>query len=257
MATIRVHTTQNVTLEYEVASIGDRIVATLIDYLVLLAWGVLMGTIVYALAKGADGVSRHTNYSNPAEVIALAIVIVIGIIMVAPFLFYNLLCEVFLNGQSIGKKARDLRVIRLDGTTPTLGAYFLRWLLRLVEFSFGYGLIAVIAIAASGKGQRLGDMAAGTSVIRLKARPGALPDLGSLTVPAGYQPVFPQAANLSDHDVTLLRQLMSRSLQQDNYSLLNETATKIKELLHVQSDMSDEAFLRTVLRDHAHGVATS
>jgi hypothetical protein len=51
--------------------------------------------------------------------------------------------------------------------------------------------------------------------------------------------------------------LLGRSLQQENYVLLNETATKIKQLLHVQTDMSDEAFLRTVLRDHAHIVATN
>jgi hypothetical protein len=116
-------------------------------------------------------------------------------------------------------------------------------------------LVAIITIAVNGKGQRLGDMAAGTTVVSTKTPTDVLPDLGAALPLEEYQPVFPQAVDLSDHDVALLRQLLSRSLQQGNYVLLNETATKIKQLLHVQSNLSDEDFLRTVLRDHAHIVA--
>ena len=96
---------------------------------------------------------------------------------------------------------------------------------------------------------------AGTTVISLKPRAEALDTLGTALPPEGYQPVFGQAADLSDHDVALLRQLLSRGLRQDNYVLLNETAVKIKSLLHVESDLSDEDILRTVLRDHAHLVS--
>jgi uncharacterized RDD family membrane protein YckC len=243
MATIRVHTPQNVTLEYEVGSLGNRIVAAILDNLILFAY---MGA-VGGLAVWLGG--RLTMYSP--------LLWVAGLLIGIPYVFYNLACEVFLNGQSLGKKAMSLRVMRLDGTAPRLGDYFLRWLLRIVDTSLPGigGLVAIITIAASGKGQRLGDMAAGTTVISLKPRAEALGTLTTPLPPEGYQPVFPQAADLSDHDVALLRQLLGRSLQQENYVLLNETATKIKQLLHVQSELSDEAFLRTVLRDHAHLVA--
>jgi uncharacterized RDD family membrane protein YckC len=243
MATIRVHTPQNVTLEYEVGSLGNRIVAAILDNLILFAY---MGA-VGGLAVWLGG--RLTIYSP--------VLWVAGLLMSIPYVFYNLACEVFLNGQSLGKKAMNLRVMRLDGTAPRLGDYFLRWLLRIVDTSLPGigGLVAIITIAVSGKGQRLGDMAAGTTVISLKPRAEALGTLTTPLPPEGYQPVFPQAADLSDHDVALLRQLLGRSLQQENYVLLNETATKIKQLLHVQSELSDEAFLRTVLRDHAHLVA--
>lgn len=254
MATIRIHTTQNVTLEYEVASLGDRIVATLLDYLVLLAWGVLWGVIIGAIAASNHD-SRAINYHDTAELIGVAVAVLLGILIVAPVIFYFLLSEVFFNGQTLGKKARDLRVVRLDGTAPRFGDYLLRWLLRLVDFGFGGGVVAVVAIAVSGKGQRLGDMAAGTSVISLRPRPEGLADLPSPAALAGYQPVFPQAADLSDHDMALLRQLLSRSIKQGNYLLLNETANKIKQLLGVHTDLPDEAFLRTVLRDHTYLVA--
>jgi uncharacterized RDD family membrane protein YckC len=254
MATIRIHTTQNVTLEYEVASIGDRIVATLIDYLILLAWGVLWGFIVVAIAKsGSD--NQPINYHNWAELVGVAIAVLLGVVIVGPFIFYFLLSEILFNGQTLGKKARNLRVVRLDGTAPRVGDYLLRWLLRLVDFGFGGGIIAILVIAASGKGQRLGDLAAGTSVINLRPRPAPLTDLPSPAALAGYQPVFPQAADLSDHDVALLRQLLSRSLKQGNQMLLHETATKIKQLIGVHSDLPNEEFLRTVLRDHAYLLA--
>jgi uncharacterized RDD family membrane protein YckC len=243
MATIRVHTTQNVTLEYETGSLGNRIVAAILDNLILIAYA----ATVFGLAIWLGG--RLTMY-NP-------LMWLVGLLIGIPYVFYNLACEVLFNGQSLGKKAMQLRVMRLDGTAPRLGDYFLRWLLRIVDTSLPGigGLVAIITIAANGKGQRLGDIAAGTTVISLKPRAEELTNLTTALPPEGYQPVFPQVVDLSDHDIALLRQLLNRGLQQENYVLLNETATKIKQLLHVQSDMSDEAFLRTVLRDHAHLVA--
>jgi len=248
MATIRVHTTQNVTLEYQVASIGDRIVATLIDTLVLLAYGAVWVGLFVWVGAGSDQ-AKHTawNWNDASNIVAAFIIFLI----LSPFVFYNLLCEVFFNGQTVGKKARHLRVVRLDGTAPRVGNYLLRWLLRPVDMFF-YGAVAMITIAANGRGQRLGDLAAGTSVINLRAQAAPLPAAATLAVPVGYQPVFPQAAALADHDAALLHRLLARTLTPENYGVLHEAATKTKALLHIQTDLDDEAFLRTVLRDHAH-----
>ena len=234
MATIRVHTTQNVTLAYEVASVGDRIAASLLDYLLYFVWALLVSTVADKLNSG-----WLTWYS-----------------ILLPTVFYQLACEVFFNGQSIGKKARDIRVMRLDGTPARLGDYFLRWLLRPLEIVLTLGSMAAVTILANGKGQRLGDLLAGTTVlsVRPRARRLLVPEDA---VPAGYQPVFGQATQLSDRDVALLRQLLSRSLQQGNFLVLHETALKIKQLLGVHSDLGDEVFLRTVLRDHAHLAAAA
>ncbi len=250
MATIRVQTTQNVTLEYEVASVGDRIVAALLDYLILFAYGVLLTMLARSLADGSSTADSSINYRDPAELLGVLIIILIC----APFFVYFLVCEIFFNGQTLGKKARHLRVMRLDGTPARLGDYFLRWLLRPVEIISALGGLAVVTILLNGRGQRLGDVLAGTSVLSLK--PGASQLLApEAAAPAGYQPVFEQAGQLTDHDAFLVRQLLSRSLQRGNYLILHETALKVKQLLAVQSDLSDEAFLRTVLRDHTHLVA--
>ncbi|UOQ72020.1 RDD family protein [Hymenobacter cellulosilyticus] len=235
MSTIRVQTTQNVTLEYEVASVGERIVANIIDTLILIGWGVAWVLLFTALGIKEAGM-------------AAAVALVVGL----PFIFYHLACEVLFNGQSLGKKARHIKVIRLDGTPPRIGDYLLRWVLRIVDMGFMSGLIAVIVILTNGKGQRIGDLAAGTCVVSTRPRQ----DAGSLLAPAltdaNYVVVFPQAALLADHDVATIRQLLAKGLERDNYVFINEVANRVKEVTGVQTDLNDEAFLRTILRDHAH-----
>ncbi len=239
MATIRVQTAQNVSLEYEIASLGERIVAAIIDNVVLIAW---IGAC-FAL---------FTLLGIRSSLLSGFLFVVAG----TPYVFYNLVCEVFFNGQSIGKKARNIRVIRLDGTAPGLGDYLLRWLLRLVDTGLPLigGLVAIITIAASRRGQRLGDMAAGTTVVSVRShpeyalRPAALdPDHR-----ASYQVVFPQAALLADHDVALVRHLVQQARARQQFDLLHEVANKVKTLTGIQTDLQDGPFLQTVLRDHEH-----
>ena len=241
MATIRVHTAQNVTLEYEVASLGDRLVAAIIDNLILGAWLIACALIVFNVLKMGRGEAGN-----------ITAVVVLGVLVGIPYVFYNLICEVFFNGQSIGKKARDIRVMRLDGTAPRLGDYLLRWLLRIVDTGLPVvgGFVAMLTILLNGKGQRLGDLAAGTTVIKLRrlaSQNAALPVL-----PEGYQVVFPQAALLADHDLALVRQLVQQAAVRKDHALLNEVANKVKALTGIQTALPDESFLQTVLRDHAY-----
>lgn len=240
MSTIRIQTTQNVSLEYEVASVGDRIVAAIIDYLVLFAWIVACG-LVMALVGGTG-----SRLSTPFIVV---LIIVAGI----PYVFYDLASEIFFNGQSIGKKARHIKVMRLNGTQPQLGDYLLRWLLRLVDMSLPLvgPLVAIITILVNGRGQRLGDMAAGTTVVSTRPRQAA-GALAPIVTSPDYVVVFPQADQLADHDVATIRQLLQKGLEHDNFVLLNEVANKVKALTSIYTDLPDEAFLRTIIRDHAH-----
>ncbi|MDF7813561.1 RDD family protein [Hymenobacter sp. YC55] len=234
MSTIRVQTTQNVSLEYEVASVGERILAAIIDNLILIAWIVAWVLLFSSLQLQGD--TR-----------LVILVLLVGL----PVVFYHLVCEVFFNGQSLGKKARHIKVIRLDGTQPSLGDYLLRWVLRIVDTGFMSGLIAVIVVASNGRGQRLGDLAAGTSVVSTRPRQSVGP-LAPVMTSDDYVVVFPQAAQLADHDVATIRQLVSKGLEHKNYLLLNEVANKVKDLTGVHTELPDEAFLRTILRDHAH-----
>ena len=242
MPSIRVHTAQNVTLEYEIASLGDRIVAAIIDYVILIAWAMLCAMLVVAPLVS----SGRTSESGLGF-----LVILLGFLAYAPLVFYNLVCEVFFNGQSIGKKARNIKVMRLDGTAPSIGDYLLRWLLRIIDLQFA-GMVAIICIAATQRGQRLGDLAAGTTVVKVRPNAGFETTLGGLSSIAGYQVVFPQVAALADHDVALVRQLLQQASARGNYEVLNQIANKVKTLTGIRTDLQDEPFLKTVLRDYAH-----
>ena len=92
MATIRVHTAQNVTLEYEVASLGDRLVAAVLDNVLLVAWALACALVVFNVLNMGRGGARN--------VMAL---VLLGVLVGVPYVFYNLICEVAFNGQSLGK----------------------------------------------------------------------------------------------------------------------------------------------------------
>lgn len=230
MDKLTIETTQNVSIEYEIGSLGDRIVATIIDWLIILGYYIFI-ILVFGVMIGGNTLSF----------------IAIFFLVVLPAFLYPLLCETFMNGQSFGKRARKIKVIRIDGRQATFGNYLIRWLIGLVEVNF-YGIIALITIVLNGKGQRLGDIAAGTAVIKIKARE-SIDNTAFENVDDSYVPVFPQAASLSDTDIALVRQVLKVDDPENYYIIKAKLVDKIKSVLNIESDLSHEAFLETILKD--------
>lgn len=225
MDKINVETSQNVAIEYEIASVGDRILATLLD-------GLIMGGVTLIL------VTLTAAIDSPSFMF-----VIIGL----PIMFYTLLCEIFMSGQTLGKRARNIKVIRVDGGQPSLGNYLLRWLLRLIEV-VPYGIIAVITIIINGKGQRLGDIAAGTAVIKLRVKQKN--KLQELAKPGeDYVPVFQEAADLSDRDVELIAKVLQGKDIEGQYHLVEKLTDKLKQTLNVESKLTPHDFLLTLLKD--------
>jgi len=119
MQKIQIETSQNVTIEYELASIGDRVVAQLLDFLILSGYMIGLVLLMYLL-NSAGGFFGGIAF---------------WIILYLPVFFYDLLLETFLNGQSFGKKIRKIKVVKVDGSQPTFISYFLRWILKTVDVS--------------------------------------------------------------------------------------------------------------------------
>ena len=231
MQSIEVLTSQNVRIKYKIASLGDRIVAYLIDGLILIAYLFIM---IYSLIQ-AEILSPY-----PYVIVAL------------PFLFYHLLCEIFMEGQSVGKRQMRIKVIKLDGSRPGFGAYLLRWLLRPIDNSF-YGGVAMVTISFSGKGQRLGDLAAGTSVIKLS------PPAGNLTSSPlhhsfddSYEVVYQEVSRLNDHDIDLIDQALDYNRKEGNPGPANLLAQKLAEKMGVKLNEPQIKFLYTVKKDYMH-----
>ncbi len=233
MQNIRIQTTQNVVIEYQPASVGDRIIANLFDGLIVWAYVI---TIIIIVSK----LNWNPSFAG-------------WIILLIPFIFYHLLCEIFMDGQTLGKRQTKIKVVKLDGTQPTVGSYLLRWLLRIIDVTISSGAIAVVTIAAGGKGQRLGDMAAGTTVVSLRRRVG-LEDTRLPVLEEDYSPVYPQAALLSDRDIGIIKEALHiyANSSTPDPALIEVLTKKVKELLGVEVPVSPLTFLRTVLYDHTY-----
>lgn len=223
---ISVETTQNIDIEFKIASVGDRILAHIIDILILFAYFLFAGYVI-------------KDTYPPVYIFILFFYI--------PLLFYHFLCEVFLGGQSIGKKARKIKVIKLDGSRPSVVDYFARWLLGLVEISMTGGVVALITIIISDKSQRLGDMLGKTTVIKLE-------DTIFVSTDESHTPVFPQARYLTDEDANMIREVLAKNNGPSKSYPVIDAANKLKKIymqkLNIKSDLSSIEFLSTLLVDY-------
>lgn len=143
MQTVKITTSQNIDIDYEVAGLGERVLARIVDI------GVFTG-ITYALYFVCIFFFLSTFDGHQAGGVPTAL-IVIGIIYAIVITFYDLVAEIFFDGQSIGKYAIKIRVVNINGARPTVGQYLLRWVFRLLDFGLTLGIGALISVAVSEK----------------------------------------------------------------------------------------------------------
>ena len=240
MQTIEIQTAQNVNIEYPVASIGDRVVAGIIDQLIMV--GYLIAIIFF-----------YIWLLNVTEGSAIYFPVAYFVILFLPLFFYHLLCETFLNGQSFGKKIMKMRVVKLDGSQAGIGSYFLRWILAPIDIYFTYGSVGLITMLISGKGQRLGDLAANTTVVKLKTE-AKLDDTILQATPVNYEVKFPEVSNLSDKDISVVKEVLDLNYKQPDVvvyeKILHKTKEAIENKIGVNSNMHPITFLDTVLKDY-------
>jgi uncharacterized RDD family membrane protein YckC len=228
MQKISVQTTQNVRIEYVLAGIGDRILAYLIDLLIIVAYVTVLGLLFAAFSV------------EPS----LTVVILLAL----PAFMYHLLCEALLDGQSVGKRQMKIKVVKLDGSSPGLGAYLMRWILRLIDMNIFGGGIAVLCIAITTRDQRLGDLAAGTTVVKVKKQETT----PVFATDEDYQPTFQEVTRLTDADIDTIQRVIKAHRDSGNTEPVWATAQRVQLALGVQSDMRPLQFLFTVVRDYKH-----
>lgn len=234
MQTITVHTTQNIDIDYEIAGIGERILALLIDYAIFFAFYIL--GIIVAI--------------NGLEGIGLKIYIIIVVLI---FAFYDLVCEIFLNGQSLGKRILKIKVISLDGNRPTFGQYLIRWVLRLVDFPLTAYLGALVSAIITDNGQRIGDIAAGTAMVRTHPRT-QMDNLVFRPSEDSYVPVFKEVSQLTDNDINLIADVLHNYMRTRNSMIVYNMARRIMDHLQIAlpPGMNDMQFLETIIKDYSH-----
>jgi uncharacterized RDD family membrane protein YckC len=237
MSNVSITTSQNVDIEYEIANIGDRILALLLDYLIIFGYYLAMGVLVYFLNQ-AGMVPGFVFYI---------------IVFAVPVFLYDLICEIFLNGQSLGKRIKRIKVVRLDGSQPSVWDYVIRWMFRLIDVGIFTGAVAIITIAINGKGQRLGDIAAGTTVVRIKKSAG-FQDTIFAKIEENYKPRFPEAAKLDAETAGVIKEVLNsaESIKSKKVfvDLSKKTKKAVEKKLGISSRIEPVQFLTTILKDY-------
>ena len=227
MSQINIVTAQNVVLKVELANIGDRFLASIIDFLIKFGITLIAGFI-------------------KTELDDTFVTFMVGVLMAITWVFYTLIFEQFMDGQTPGKRSRKIQVARLDGAPLTFGNLLLRWVLRIADF---FSFIGLWMIVGTEKHQRLGDLAAGTVLVSTRQRV-TLGDTFYNEVGPGYVPTYPEAERLTSREAEILQEVFMEYRQNDKYEMVTLAADKEKELLQVHTYKDDLTFLKTVLMDY-------
>lgn len=234
MAETKIITSQYVRIDQIPAGVGERIFARILDHLVM---------ILYLV-----GLFYLMDYLNLDSVNA-TFALVCPFVLFLPVVFYSFLWEILNRGRSPGKMVFGTRVVMRDGTTPTIGAYFMRWLLLIVD---SWGWIGIVVILLNKNNQRLGDLAAGTMVIKEKDYRRIHVSLDEFNyLSRNYRPVFPQAENLSLEQVHTINETLMRK-DANRLQRIVMLSAKAKEFLKITPLVDDETFLRTLTRDYQY-----
>jgi uncharacterized RDD family membrane protein YckC len=232
MDNFQIETAQNITIHQNVAHITTRIGSYLLDLVIIISYSIVL-IFVMSWLNLKFGMQQWA----------------ISLILSLPILFYSLIFETLWNGQTPGKWVNKTRVVKLDGSKPTLGSYLLRWLMRVIDIQMATGSVAILTILLNGKGQRLGDIAAGTTIISEKKRV-TLQEVLLTDAPEDYTPTFPQVTLLSDTDAQTIKKLFNNALLKRKHAIILKLHLRVVEITGIKTDLKPIDFLKIVLTDY-------
>lgn len=234
MNNLQINTTQNVNLNYTIVSIGERILAFFIDAFILYLYSILVNLVGDTIGYMYD--DRWTQRGLVA-------------LIFLPAMFYSLLMHIIFNGRTVGKMLLKMRVVKVDGSPVHWSNYLVRWMLRLVDIWLFVGSIGILTILFSDKKQRLGDAAAGTVVISTKNKTTVSHTILE-NVEETYVPIFTNVTLLSDKDIRLIKETFNIARRSNDFKTLKALRVKVDSILQTNSELYDNQFLETVLKDY-------
>ena len=232
--TLDVRTPESIAFSYELAGIGSRFLAVAID--LLLQIGILIALLWGFALVAPHGQGRITFVHNVVVGLTIFVVFVI-------FFGYFIIFEAMWNGQTPGKRALGLRVVR-DGGYPIDGsASLVRNLIRVGEMMFGFYAISAISALVSPENKRLGDIAAGTIVVR----EAKMQSPASMLREIREEPVYAATAYASGEERALVKRFLERRDSLDprrRAELAHQIAERIRPRLPTEMQrLGDEALL--------------
>ena len=200
--TVDVETPELVVLTYSIAGIGSRAMAAITDLLLVVAAFIVLG-IVLVLVRATGGFAGFTLSGSWG----------IALLIIGQFALlwgYYVLFEGLMDGQTPGKRLHRIRVVREGGYSVTFGTSAVRNLIRVIDMQplFFY-LVGMISVVATRRGRRLGDIVAGTIVVREDAR-SAAPSAPSAPAKATREQAAALHTQLSEDEYAVLGRFVER-----------------------------------------------
>jgi hypothetical protein len=148
-----------------------------------------------------------------------------------------------------------LKVKRINGNEIGFTEAATRWLMRIVDIFVCAGALAALLISSTERSQRLGDILAGTIVIRqVPGRSLSLENLLKINTVANYTPRFPEVQKLREEDVVLIKQTLVRYNKYNNWAhkkAVTQLVKKLESMLEISAGKQKESdFLRTLIKDY-------
>lgn len=222
---ITIRTARNVEIEYILAGLGDRVLAKVIDTIIIIGYAFLL----ILLFSSFD--SFYPFF-----------------ILFLPAIFYSFLFERFNNGQTPGKNIVQIKVVALNGENVTTSMYFIRWLFLLIDLRLVTGVIGMISILASENAQRLGDIVAGTTVISLKPKK-SIKETVYRRINTDYRPKYENAKKMTDKDIQTLQQVLKTHAIHKG-SLIQMAANQVADHYDIEPIEDARIFLNTIINDY-------
>jgi len=238
MEKIKIPTSFNIELEFESPEFFRRYFAWLIDFFIIISYIL----IVYNVFSSATAGYSTGDLKNVYNLSALQLLLFV------PVLVYHLFFEIVMNGQSIGKKITGIKVISENGGRPALHQYLIRWLTRPFDLGF-FGLPGLLTVVLSKKNQRLGDMAAGTLVIRTRIQTD-INDTVFFELNEDYKPRYAAVMRLSDRDMNTIKGVLSNYSRYHNFDVAARISEKVRTVLNITEYQEPVEFLETLLKDY-------
>ncbi len=241
MKTVDVVTSHNISIDYEAASVVNRGIALFLDLLIMFVYMIITSIILETMGLGWRSYELYVILSY----------IIVGL----PIMFYSVIFEFLLKGQTPGKMAMGIRVVNLNGENASLGDYTLRWSFKIIDLWFSAGAIGALFISTTEKGQRLGDVLAQTAVVRNKPEQiYSIRDILNIKDRSKHEPTYLNAHKFTDEDMILIKNAITRVKKYPNEphkQLVRDLAAKAAELLNLEEVPKKKlTFLKTLLQDY-------
>lgn len=233
MEQFQIETAQNISINQNTAHLGERMLAYIIDTFIIGVYIIL--SILLLVTLNMDFGDMWALY----------------LVLNLPAFLYYLLLETFMDGKTVGKSLVNIRVVKLDGSKPNFSSYFVRWILRIIDVTLSSGGVAVLTILLRGKGQRVGDIAAGTTVISEKKRV-SVKDTLLRELPQEYVPKFPQVTIFKDREMQTIKELFTSAKRNGDHNVIVSLSEQIKKVTGITTEMKAMDLVDTVINDYSY-----